>query len=291
MCYLPPLLKSAENRNARSHIHTVSFQPPPPPALPFGFSFLLFISAGRSSLSLPPISSPTFPLLLSPPPPALVSVCQVEKGVISSPLRRSPVSLRHHLTLRICVCVYERAPVCVYTVCVCDRALTQPVKCRNILLHWIGTILKRWHEDYYSIWLHQICTIPKWYYTSLSSRVIYPFKWTFISHVLKQRPWRGTIQSRLPGIWRLLFFRVSDGFLPLENTEAEFLCQHKYHSVKLKHFYILKLVYRHVHNMHCCVFFILLSCVNVFSVGVHLVVLHWFNTCSCPRRLTFFANA
>ena len=181
----------------------------------------------------------------------------MEKGVISSPLRRSPVSLRHHLTLRICVCVYECAPVCVYTVCVCDRALTQPAKCRHILLHWIGTILKRWHEDYYSIWLHQICTIPKWYYTSLSSQVIYPFKWTFISHVLKQRPWRGAIQSRLPGIWGLLFFRVSDGFLPLENTEAEFLCQHKYHSVKLKCFYILNFVYRHVHNMHCYDFYVI----------------------------------
>ena len=147
--------------------------------------------------------------------------------------------------------------MCVYTVCVSDRALTQPAKCRNILLHWIGTILKRWHEDYYSIWLHQICTIPKWYYTSLSSRVVYPFKWTFISHVLKQRPWRGTIQRRLPCIWRLLFFRVSDGFLLLENTEAEFLCQHKYHSVKLKHFYILKLLYQHVHNMYCCDFYVI----------------------------------
>lgn len=176
---------------SHTYVPTISFQLyrtelPPPPALPFGSpSSLLCQLADLHSLS------PIFPLSLSPSsssysPSVSVIVSGEERGSLSS-LLQSPASLQRPLTLCMCICVYERV-TCVYTACMCDRVLTQPVNLRNIPLQWIGFILKRLHGDYYSIQLHQICTVPKWYYTSLSSWVIYPFKWTFISHVLKQRP-------------------------------------------------------------------------------------------------------
>lgn len=122
-------------RRLKIETHTHRTELLAPPALPFGFSFLLVVL-----LSSPTFSPPSPPLLLLfLLPPVWVSVCQVEreeKGVISSPLRRSPVSLQRHFALRICVCVNECSCVlcvvcvCMYTVCMYDRALTQPVK------HW-----------------------------------------------------------------------------------------------------------------------------------------------------------
>ena len=119
-----------------------------------------------------------------PPPPVWVVVCQVEgeeKGVISSPIQilcQPPAPSRF-----VYQCAWVCSCVCIQFACVIERWLSR----WNIEISCYGvrSVLKRWHVDYYSIQLHQICTIPKWYYTSLSSRVIYPFKWTFISHVVK----------------------------------------------------------------------------------------------------------
>lgn len=190
---------------SHTYVPTISFPlyrtELPPPSLPFGSpSSLLCQLADPHSLS-PCFQHHSLPLLLL----LLLSQCEChcirwrERVYLLSTAKipRRPPAPPHFVFL--CICVYEHV-TCVYTACICDRALTQPVNRRNILLQWIGFILKRWHGDYYSIQLHQICTVPKWYYTSLSGWVIYPFKWTFISHILKQRPWRCTIQGCLPNI-------------------------------------------------------------------------------------------
>lgn len=175
-------------------------------------------SAGRSSLSAS-YFLPLYVLCHSPPrplpPPLPVRVSggereREEQGVIFSPLQRT-LSASGSPSLCVSLFVWECVSVCcvcVYTVCMHDGALTQLVSRWNILLQWTGFLLKRWHGDYYSIRLHQIGTIPNWYYTSLCSWVIYPLKWTFISHIVKRRSWRCTIQRCLPYI---------DGFQSSEN--------------------------------------------------------------------------
>lgn len=199
MGYLPPLQKSAQNRNAHSYISTVSFQLYrtllPPPALPL---WIPPCCIRWHILTLYPHVLSPFPLLH----PLLLAQCECQyvrwrerrRGYLLSATEIPCQPAAPPRFVYLCLCV------CGYTECMCAEALTQPVNRRNIPLHRTGSILKRWHVDYYSIQLHQICTIPKWYYTSLSSRLIYPFKWTFISHVVKGRPWRCSIQRCLPGI-------------------------------------------------------------------------------------------
>lgn len=167
------------------------------------------LSSWRSSLSSVIFyffSTSTLPL----PPPAFSPPgceCQFvrwreEIGVISSPLQRSRhPSSAHSLWASVFVCVGECCcVVCIFTVCMCSWALTQPEKCCSSLLNWVDSILKCWRVDYYSIQLYQICTIPKLYYPLLCSQLIYPFKWTVISHILKHRAWRCTIRGCLLGI-------------------------------------------------------------------------------------------
>lgn len=106
-----------------------------------------------------------------------------------------PVRLRHPFALGTSVCAYAGVSVlCVFSVYVRFGADSAGESWNN--LRWGGSIFKFWLADYYPI---QICTIPKWYYTFSCTGAVYPFKWTFISHVLKQRPWKCTIQRCLPG--------------------------------------------------------------------------------------------
>lgn len=157
-----------------------------------GLSFLLLLPSPFNSLffllcQLPASHSP-FPIFsiflvtVSPAPlpplPLHLPVCHVGmegKWELSSHLCRKLLSGLSASWL--CVSVFVRlSSVCVCTMCMCDWVLSQPENRWNIPLQRIGVILKCWHEDYYSIQLHQICTVLKWYSTSLSSWLIYSFK-------------------------------------------------------------------------------------------------------------------
>lgn len=191
-----------KNRNEHLYVHTVSFQlcrtelppPPPLPAPPLRILLssscvscqrLVFFSLFSPSFSLP------FTLLLFLLH-FFISQCVMrrqrgnEGGYLhTSAENRCRASVPPHFVYRcLCDCVL----VCVCTECTCDWVLSQPANRWNTPLQRIGVILKCWHEDYYSIQLHQICTVLKWYSTSLSSWLIYSFKWALKSHVLEWRP-------------------------------------------------------------------------------------------------------
>ena len=121
--------------------------------LPSPLDSHLAVYATRSLLSVS-IFSPYFIPLSPPPSVSVFHVEREEKGVIFSPLQRSVVSTPS-LSVSVFVCLSFMS---VSSVCMYDWALTQPVNRWNILLRWIGVILKCWYGDYYSIELHQICT-------------------------------------------------------------------------------------------------------------------------------------
>lgn len=126
MCYLPPLQKSAENRIGLSYISTVSFrlyrtELLPPPVLPFGFSFLPVVSAGRSS----PFFSCCLTLFLLRRSPFLhLTHCECKfvrwrerKKGLSPLLYRDPLSAScaPSLCASVFVCMSVFLCVCVYS--------------------------------------------------------------------------------------------------------------------------------------------------------------------------------